>query len=304
MQPLHPWRANIRAADLALFVTVVIVWGTSWLPLRLQLGVVAPEVSGVWRFAIASAVMFVWAAIVGERLRFPFAEHLRFLVLGATLFSINFVCAYYGGFYLTGGLLAVIFSLASVINPLLAAALGRGALDLRTLLGAVLGVGGIALLFGPEIATTSASAGTGLGLALALIATSSFCIGNMFSSAFQQGGMLVIPANAWGMFYGALLMALFALAHGEPFIVEWTARYVLSILWLGLAGTVIGFFAYVTLIGRIGPGRASYATVLMPVVALAMSTAFEQYHWTPAAAFGVLLVFAGNAIVLSAPRRA
>ncbi len=303
MQHPHPWRATVSAADLTLFATVVIVWGASWLPLRLQLGVVAPEVSGVWRFAIASAVMFVWAELAGERLRFPFADHLRFMVLGVTLFSLNFLGAYYAGFYLTSGLLAVIFSLASVINPLLAAVLGRGAFDLRVLLGAGLGVAGIALLFGPEIATTHASQQTALGLALALGATVSFCIGNMFSSAYQQGGMPVVPANAWGIFYGMVLMALVALVRGEPFIVEWTARYLFSIAWLALAGTVIGFFAYVTLIGRIGPGRASYATVLMPVVALALSTLFEQYHWTLAAALGVVLVLAGNVIVLSAPRR-
>lgn len=303
MQTGHPWRATVSAADLALFATVVILWGASWLPLRLQLGVVAPEVSGVWRFAIASAVMFVWAGLAGERLRFGLADHLRFMVLGVTLFSLNFLGAYYAGFYLTSGLLAVIFSLASVINPLLAALLGRGAFDLRVLLGAGLGVAGISLLFGPEIATTHASQQTALGLALALVATVSFCIGNMFSSAYQQGGMPVVPANSWGMFYGMVLMALVALMRGEPFIVEWTARYLLSIAWLALAGTVIGFFAYVTLIGRIGPGRASYATVLMPVVALVLSTLFEQYHWTLAAALGVAFVLAGNAIVLTAPQR-
>lgn len=303
MQTGHPWRAAVGAVELALFATVVIVWGASWLPLRLQLGVVAPEVSGVWRFAIASAIMFAWAGLAGERLRFGLADHLRFLVLGATLFSLNFICAYYGGFYLAGGLLAVIFSLASVINPLLAAALGRGALDLRVLFGAALGLGGIALLFGPEIALTHASRETALGLALAFAATLSFCVGNMFSSAFQQDRMPVVPANAWGMLYGTLLMALVALIREEPFIVEWSSRYLLSIAWLALPGTVLGFFAYVTLIGRIGPGRASYSTVLVPVVALAMSTLFEQYQWTLSAALGVVFVLAGNAIVLTAPRR-
>jgi drug/metabolite transporter (DMT)-like permease len=303
LQNTHPWRARISAGDLVLFFTVVAVWGSSWLPLRLQLGVVAPEVSGVWRFAIASAIMFAWVGVARERFRFSFADHLRFATLGLTLFSLNFVFAYYSGFYLTGGLIAVVFSVASVINPLLAAALGRGALDGRALGGALVGTAGIALLFGPEIAATEASRDTALGLALAFIATLSFCIGNMFSSAFQQGGMPVVPANAWGMFYGTSLMAGAALVRGEPFIVEWTARYLLSIAYMTLASTVIGFFAYVTLIGRIGPGRAGYATVLVPVVALIISTLFENYVWTLVGALGVFLVLAGNALVLSAPRR-
>jgi drug/metabolite transporter (DMT)-like permease len=195
-----------------------------------------------------------------------------------------------------------VFSLASVINPLLAAALGRGALDARVVGGALLGVGGIALLFGPEIAATEASRDTAWGLMLVLVATLIFCAGNMFSSAYQQRGLAVVPATAWGMLYGTGVFALIALVRGEPFIVEWTTRYVVSVLWLAVLSTVIAFAAYLTLIGRIGPGRASYSTVLVPVVALAISTVFESYAWTLAAALGVALVLAGNVLVLS-PRR-
>jgi drug/metabolite transporter (DMT)-like permease len=189
-----------------------------------------------------------------------------------------------------------------VINPLLAAALGRGALDARVILGALLGVGGIAVLFGPEIAATEASRETGLGLTLVFVATLIFCAGNMFSSAYQQLGLAVLPATAWGMLYGTGVLALIALVRGEPFIVEWTMRYVGSILWLSVLSTVIAFAAYLTLIGRIGPGRASYSTVLVPVVALLISTLLESYTWTLAAAIGVALVLAGNILVLS-PRR-
>jgi drug/metabolite transporter (DMT)-like permease len=303
MEQRLPWRAAIGAGDLLLFAAVVIAWGASWLPLRLQLGVVAPEVSGVWRFAIASGIMFAWAALAGERLRFAFSDHVRFALLGLFLFSLNFLGAYYSGFYLTSGLLAVVFSLASVINPLLAAALGRGALDLRVIGGALLGVGGIALLFGPELAATELSRDTALGLTLVLAATLIFCVGNMISSAYQQRGLAVVPATAWGMLYGTAVLALIALVRGEPFIVEWTPRYLGSILWLALVSTVIAFAAYLTLIGRIGPGRASYSTVLVPAVALAISTVFESYVWTVAGAVGVVLVLAGNALVL-APRRA
>ena len=297
-----PVRHAFSAADLALYGTVVLVWGTSWLPLRLQLGVVAPEVSGVWRFAIAGAIMFVWVAVAGGRIRFGLADHLRFMVLGVTLFSLNFLSAYYSGFYLKSGLLALIFSLAAVINPLLAAALGRGRLESRVLTGAVLGVGGIALLFGPEIAATEASRETALGLGLALLATILFCVGNMFSAAYQTGGMAVVPANAWCMLYGTLVFASIALVRGKPFIVEWTARYAISIAWLAVPSTVVAFAAYLTLIGRVGPARASFVTVLVPLVALAISTLFEDYRWTLAAALGVVLVLAGNAVVLTARR--
>jgi drug/metabolite transporter (DMT)-like permease len=168
--------------------------------------------------------------------------------------------------------------------------------------GAALGVTGIALLFGPEIAATEASGATALGLALALLATVFFCIGNMISAAHQASGVPLLPGNAWSMLYGTLVFAAVALGRGEPFIVEWTARYVISIGWLAVTSTVIGFAAYLTLVGRVGPARAGYATVLVPVVALVISTLFEDYRWTLTGALGVALVLAGNAWVLAARR--
>jgi drug/metabolite transporter (DMT)-like permease len=293
------WRSALGAADLALFATVALVWGSSFLPLRLQLGVVAPEVSGVWRFAIASAVMFGWLLLAGHRLRFAPADHGRFIVLGALLFSFNFASAYYSGFYLTSGLIAVVFSLASVINPLMAATIAKKLPEPRILFGAVLGVAGVALVFGPEILVVEASSGTAIGLGLGLAATILFCTGNMFSAAYQRDGLPVLAANAWGMLYGALWFAAIALVRGEAFTVEWNARYLLSIAWLAIPSTVIGFAAYVTLLGRVGAGRASYSTVLIPIVALAMSTLFEGYQWTLPAAVGVLFVLIGNVVVLS-----
>jgi drug/metabolite transporter (DMT)-like permease len=101
------------------------------------------------------------------------------------------------------------------------------------------------------------------------------------------------------MIYGALWFALIAAVRGEPFIIEWSTRYVLSILWLAIVSTVVGFAAYLTLLGRIGPGRVAYSTVLFPVIALLISMLFEGYVWTASAALGVVFVLIGNAVVLS-----
>ncbi len=293
----------MTAADYALYVTVVLTWGAAWLPLRLQLGVVSPEVSAVWRFLIGGVIVFGWLIAVKGRVRFPFSDHLRFMVLGATMFSFNFLSAYYAGYHLNGGLLAIIFSLTAVINPVYAALLGRGGLNVRVVVGALIGVAGVVLLFGPKLIAADAEPGMLVGVLLMLLSILIFSTGNMFSAAFQARGLPVLSANAWSVLYGTLFLALVALVNGQEFIVEWTPRYVLSILWLAVAGTAIGFFAYVTLIGRIGTGRTGYVTVLMPVVALILSTFFEGYVWTFYALLGVALVLVGNAIVLSAPRR-
>lgn len=294
----------LSAADYALYATVVITWGAAWLPLRLQLGVVSPEVSAFWRFLLGGLIVFGWLLLAKGRVRFALADHARFAILGLTMFSFNFVSAYYAGFHLNGGLLAILFSLTAVVNPIYAALLGRGGLNLRIVAGALIGVVGVALLFGPKILAVDGEAGTLTGVLLMLFSIFIFSTGNMFSAAFQARGLPVLSANAWSMFYGTVFIALFALAQGQPFIVEWTPKYLLSILWLAVAGTAIGFFAYVTLIGRIGTGRTGYVTVLMPLVALVLSTFFEGYVWTVYAFVGVVLVLIGNAVVLSAPRRA
>lgn len=292
---------TLTAADYALYATVVITWGAAWLPLRLQLGVVSPEVSAVWRFLLGGLIVFGWLIAMNGRVRFPLEDHLRFAILGLTMFSFNFVSAYYAGFHLNGGLLAIIFSLTAVINPLYAALLGRGGLNLRVIAGAIVGVIGVALLFGPKLLSVDAQPGTLTGVLLMLFSIVIFTTGNMFSAAFQARGLPVLSANAWSMLYGTAFIALFALLRGQPFIIEWTPKYVLSLLWLAVAGTAIGFFAYVTLIGRIGTGRTGYVTVLMPLVALILSTLFESYVWTVWAMIGVALVLLGNAIVLSTP---
>ncbi len=294
----------LTAADYALYAIVVITWGAAWLPLRLQLGVVSPEVSAVWRFLLGGLIVFGWLIAVKGKVRFPFSDHLRFAVLGLTMFSFNFLSAYYAGFHLNGGLLAIIFSLTAVINPLYAALLGRGGLNVRVVAGAVIGVVGVVLLFGPKLVSIDAQPGMLTGVLLMLASIFIFSTGNMFSAAFQARGLPVLSANAWSMLYGTAFLALFALFRGQPFIVEWTPKYVLSLLWLAVAGTAIGFFAYVTLIGRIGTGRTGYVTVLMPLVALALSTLFEGYSWTVWAMIGVALVLIGNVIVLSAPAKA
>jgi drug/metabolite transporter (DMT)-like permease len=294
----------LTGADYALYATVVLLWGISWLPLRLQLGVVSPEVSAMWRFLLGGLIVFGWLVAVKGRVAFSPGDHARFMILGATMFSFNFVSAYYAGYHLNGGLLAILFSLTAVINPIYAAVLGRGGLSLRIISGALIGIIGVALLFGPKLIAADAQAGTLTGVLLMLLSVFIFCTGNMFSAAFQARGLPVLSINAWSMMYGTLFIAIFAVLKGEPFIVEWTAQYVLSILWLAVAGTAIGFFAYVTLIGRIGTGRTGYVTVLMPLVALVLSTLFEGYSWTIYAFLGVALVLAGNAIVLSTPSKA
>jgi len=280
--------------DYLLYGLVVFGWSTSWYPLKQQLGVVAPEVSLFWRYAAAAILMFAALALFKQRLRFAWRDHLRFLALGLCLFSANFTCFYYAGLHGASGLLAVVFSTASLVNVLMLAVLSRSWPLPRHLMAAVIGICGVALLYLPELQSSSVAF---LSLGLCLAGTLFFCTGNMVSAATQRAGLPVLAANSWGMAYGAILLGIFALLRGQPFIIEATPSYLISLLWLVVISSILTFYSYLTLLGRIGAGRAGYATVIFPVFALLISTAFENYHWTGFALLGLGLVVLGNVIM-------
>ncbi len=291
-------RDRLSSFDLVLYTLVVITWSTSWIAMKMQLGLVAPEVSLVWRFLLAAALMWAWALARGERMRWPAADHMRFAVLGLLLFSGNFTLFYYGAATIPSGLLAVVFSLASIINLGLGWLVLRQRIERPVAIGGVLGLAGIGLMFWPQIAGAGFDARSALGLALCAGGTTFFCCGNMVSAAAQRRGLPILPATAWGMTYGALYLTLFALLRGKPFVIEWTLAYLGSLVSLAVLASVVAFAAYLTLLGRIGAARAGYATVMFPVFALMISTVFEGYVWTLPALAGLVLVLAGNLIVL------
>ena len=241
--------------------------------------------------------MWLWAAARGDTLAYPAADHRRFAAAGALMFSSNFVLFLYGGQYLPSGLLAVVFSLVSILNLLLGAAFLGQPIMPRVAVGGVLGAAGIALLYSPQIAG-GVQRGALLGLAFCLAGTLSFCAGNLVSTAIQRRGVPLLAATAWGMTYGVVALAAIVLVRGQPLIVEWTPRYLGATLYLALFASVVAFASYLTLLRRIGAARAGYATVLFPIVALAVSTLVEGYRWTLAAILGAALALAGNVLVL------
>ena len=288
---------RLAPADLGLYAVTVFVWGTSWIALKGQLGEVSPEVSTLWRFLLAAPLMWLWAAARGDTLAYPAADHRRFAAAGALMFSSNFVLFLYGGQYLPSGLLAVVFSLVSILNLLLGAAFLGQPIMPRVAVGGVLGAAGIALLYSPQIAG-GFERGALLGLAFCLAGTLSFCAGNLVSTAIQRRGVPLLAATAWGMTYGVAALAAIVLVRGQPLAVEWTPRYLGATLYLSLFASVVAFASYLTLLRRIGAARAGYATVLFPIVALAVSTLVEGYRWTLAAILGAALALAGNVLVL------
>lgn len=283
-----------------LYAITVLIWGSTWFAIEFQLGVVAPEVSLVYRYAAAALLLFGWCRYRGLRLRFRAGEHLWFALLGLLLFGLNYVLAYRAQMYVTSALTAIAFSAIVWMNIVNARLIFGARISGGVLFGAALGIGGILTLFLPQIGDLSRNDSVLIGSLLALGGALIASFGNMASQAAQKVGLPVVQSNAWGMCYGALFNAGAALLSGHRFTFDYSAGYLISLGYLSVFGSIVAFGAYLTLLGRIDAHRAGYATVMFPVVALIMSALFEDLRINATLMIGTTLVLAGNLFVLGA----
>ena len=285
--------------SISLYLSSVLIWGTTWFAIKFQLGVVAAEVSLVYRFGIAAMLLLLFCVLSGRSLKYSVRQHSFIALQGLFLFSSNYLVFYWATGLLTSGIVALMFSTVILMNIVNGALFMRSQVRPRVILGAVFGITGIAAIFWAEVSGVGDNADTWRGLWMCLLATWFASIGNIISARNQHSGIPVVQTNAWGMAYGALIMAVFALASGVPFNYDPSFSYSLSLIYLSVFGSILAFGAYLTLIGRIGADKTAYAAVLFPVIALGISTVFEDYQWTLRALFGFALVLLGNYIVLT-----
>jgi drug/metabolite transporter (DMT)-like permease len=286
-----------------LYLVTVLIWGSTWLAIKFQLGVVAPELSIAYRFGLAASILLIFSVLRRLPLRFDLKSHGFFALQGLLLFSLNYILVYLAEGYLTSGLVAIIFSLIIIMNIIFGAILLGNPIRLRVVIGGLVGLLGLTLVFWPELISVDLSSGRALGILLAVIATVSASLGNVVSARNQRNKLPVIQTNAYGMLYGAIFMFVLALFRGAQLQIDLSPDYVVSLLYLAIFGSVIAFGSYLTLLGRIGLDRAAYVTVLFPIIALLLSTLFEDLAWGIPQLFGVLLVLLGNAMVLNKSTR-
>jgi len=288
--------------SVSLYLFSVVIWGSTWFAIKFQLGVVAAEVSLVYRFGMAAIILLLFCVFSGRRLKYSARQHGFIALQGLFLFSSNYLVFYWATGLLTSGIVALMFSTVILLNIVNGALFMRARVRPRVLLGAGFGIAGIAAIFWSEVSGVGDNADTWRGLWMCLLATWFASIGNIVSARNQKNDIPVIQTNAWGMAYGALIMLIYALFSGVPFDYDPAPAYSLSLIYLAVFGSILAFGSYLTLVGRIGADKAAYAAVLFPVIALGLSTLFEDYQWTLRALFGFALVLFGNYIVLSRSR--
>jgi drug/metabolite transporter (DMT)-like permease len=287
-----------------LFLLTVLAWGGTNFAIEWQIAAAAPEPAIVYRYGLAALLMFGFVALRGMPLRFRLQDHLWFALLGAFFFSINYILLYHSQVYLVSGVVAITFSTMVLFNILFAAIFLGDRIHLNVVLGAVLGLSGIALMFWPDLVKFDIDGDALKGLGLSLMGSATASMASIVGARNQRAGLPIPSQNAWAMLYGTGIVAIVAVVRGAPWGVEWSWGLALSTLYLIPVATLLGFFLYFALIARIGPDRAGYVMIVYPLSAMVLSTLFEDYTWTPLSAIGAVVVLIGNVFAMTGRRSA
>jgi drug/metabolite transporter (DMT)-like permease len=303
-------QASLASPSILIpFLLITLIWSSTWIVIKDQLGsgadAVPPSWSVAYRFAFASIAMFAMAWFSGAPLRIGRQGHLLALAIGVPQFVLNFNLVYAAERYITSGIVAVVFALLVIPNAILARLFFGQLIGGRFLLGSAVAMAGVVLLFLVELRVSQAPTDqVALGLAFTLVAVLAASVGNLLQLVEAVKRMPVASLLAWAMLYGTLVNTLIAIVVYGPPVVEQRIGYWAGLLYLGLAASAFAFFLYYRIIRAIGPAKAAYSSVLVPLVAMLLSTLFEDYRWTQTAAIGGALAITGLVIALSARRPA
>lgn len=293
--------SEARGGVILPFLLVTLIWSSTWIVIRDQLGAVPPSWSVCYRFLLGAAGMALFAMIRRVPLRLPPAGIAFAGALGVAQFVLNFNFVYRAEHYLTSGVVATVYALLLIPNSILAWIAFRQPVSRAFVLGSLVAIAGIMLLLLREYRAAPVSAEAVLvGIALSVAGLLSASTANVMQGMQIARRLPMAAVLTWGMLIGSAVDAAYAWATVGPPVIEWRAGYLFGIAWLGIAGSVVTFPLYFQLIQRVGPGRAAYSSVLIPVIAMLISTLFEDYRWSMLSAVGALLAVAGMVIALRA----
>ena len=284
--------------NFLLYAAAALIWGSTWLGIKLQLTQVPPVLSVGYRFCLASLILLIYCILRHKRLAFSRRDHLFMAIQGFSLFGLGYCMSYLATSYLTSGLVAVAYSTILMWNILNLRIFMGQAIAWRAFWGGILGLSGICIVFWHDLSAFTATRGL-IGLSMALVGAYLSSLGNVVGARHARAGVPVTQANAYGMAYGGLLALAIHFGGGGELVMDWTASYMAPMLYLTVFGSVVAFGCYMLLIGRIGAEYAAYVTLLMPIIALFLSTLFEDFLWTSNAAIGVAIVLIGNLFILT-----
>lgn len=289
-------------SNLHLFVACVAIWGSTWIAITFQLGRVAPEASVFYRFLLSSLLVFAYCVARRLPLRYSIREHAWLALMGVLMFSVSYIFVYYAEAHVVSGLVAVGYSASPLLGMLGMRLFFGTPMTRRIAAGSVLGMVGISLVFVPEFGRMHHGGSVALGAVFTALAVLVSSLGSMVAHRNQVAKLPLWQSMAWGMLYGAIFSLAVTLASGKALAFEATPAYVLSLAYLAVLGSIVAFAGYLTLLQRIGAARAGYIGVMVPIMALVISAAFESFRWHLLTLAGIAVSVLGNVVILREKR--
>lgn len=287
--------------QLFLYFSTVTIWGSTWFAITFQLGEVEPIISVIYRMGLASVLLFILCKVRTISLHATRRDHLFYAIQGILSFGLNFWFIYMSEMYITSGIIAVIFSLIVFFNLINSRIFLKRPIEKNTVIGGLVGISGLYFLFYPELSNASSESTALTGFAFALTAVVLASLGNIAATRSGLLGHSVWKINAWSTFYGTLALGIIAKVLDIEFSYDYRLEYTASLIYLSVFGTILAFGAYLKLMVLIGPEKASYGALMIPFVAILLSTVFEDYQWNAPAAIGFTLAVIGNYLVMRRP---
>jgi drug/metabolite transporter (DMT)-like permease len=291
----------------ALFAIASLIWGSTFWAITLELGDIAPSVSVVYRFGLASAALFLYCLLRRDKLLLPWRTQRWMMLQGFLTFGVSYVCTYNAEQFVVSALVAVLFALMVFWTPICGRLAFGTPIAPRTWVAGMGAIAGVTMLFWHSIGAalhelSRGGAATFLGGALlAVIAAFASSAGSVVVARVRAESSNLMLTMAWSMLWGTLFVTAWSLATGQPFAVPQRPSYWMGLLYLSLFGSVIAFFAYFTLINRIGSQKAVYISVITPVISVLLSIRLEHFRPGPVEWLGIAVCLGSVAWALRAP---
>ena len=284
--------------NIFLFLIVVFCWSPTWYVIKFQLGVVDPIHSVSYRFFIAALILFFFTITTKKKIFFKLQNHFWFFMLGINLFSLNYIFFYIANQYLISGIVAVCFSSLIFMNILNERLFFKTKATFKTYLASIIGLIGLFIIFNKEITNFTFSNKVHFGILLGILATYFASLGNIVSLRNSKNSLPIISSLSYAMLYGSIFTFFVSIVLDRKITFDISFSYITSLLFLSIVGSVLAFTLYLKLVDRIGAGRAGYIGAILPVVALLISTYFENLVWNQSTILGLLLLILGAVLVI------
>lgn len=286
-------------SNLLYFLTCAVIWGITWIAIKFQIPYVNGGAAVFYRFIFSSLLIFTICAFSKLKLKYELSLHKRFLAQGFFLFSLNYQLTYWATSMATSALVALGFTAIIFFNMFGARIFFKTPFEKKVIWGAVISFAGMGFITWNEFLHKGLHPLSLWGFLLSLLGTLSASAGNLFSSLNKKQNIPIMANNAWSMLYGSLFTLIFCLFKGVSFSVQITPEFLISFAYLSIFGTVIAFWSYLKLIENIGPSKAAFTSIASPVIALAVSTVFEDLTWTMWLLIGAVFCIMGNVVALT-----